>query len=148
MLQVRPIRVHPGAHFDAAIGAPADLAAAQIQRTHLPGRERKPVARLEVRAVAIEYAGDDLQGIAADVKEAEAERLPKGDAYGRQDIHGWVPVAITSLRAGYRSGQDCGEGDYADYNRAQLECLFESVSCVHDLLLTVVYGEAALNHRL
>ncbi|MEP6920142.1 MAG: hypothetical protein ABI967_03375 [bacterium] len=108
--QVRPVRMHSGAYFDAALRASANLAAAQVQKAHLAGRERDAVTRLEVRAVAIEYAGLDLQRIAADVKEADAERLPKGDGDGRHDIDGGVrvPVAIVALRAGDRRGQDCG----------------------------------------
>ena len=75
--------MYPGAHFDAALAAGTNLTAADVQRTHLAGRQRESLSGLEVRAVAIEYAWDDLQGIAADIKEVDAQRLPKRDPYGR-----------------------------------------------------------------
>jgi hypothetical protein len=91
-----------------------------------------------VRAVAIEYAGDDLQRMLPTLRKLTRSVCPKAMPTGGRTLK-------ADLRRARRAGHvrpewsRCDEGDYADYNRAHRECLFESVSCVHDLYLLLLF---------
>jgi hypothetical protein len=121
--------VHTGVYFDATLSAPGNLTAAEIQKAHLAGRELERIARLNVSTIAIEYAGDDLDGISTDIKKADAKGLAKGDPDGRQDIDGWMRIYAV-LSAGDRSNQDGGKGDCACYKSGQCQCPVWHLFCV------------------